>query len=192
MTGVGLSTRAMAGYAQSLNSLFGFVASRRSSRRVMLRDQFRSAPDVVRFLNDTFYGGKLRAARDPDTLKAPKGRRPGIAWTDVAGRVERDESGGPRNRAEADAVADHLDELLDRQGFDGTVGVVSPFNAQVALLTDAIAALMRDEPVFAYEFEGTRYDCGDKLGYLQATVEYGVKHPDFGEAFAEYLRQRAG
>ncbi len=59
-------------------------------------------------------------------------------------------------------------------------------------LTDAIAALMRDEPVFAYEFEGTRYDCGDKLGYLQATVEYGVKHPDFGEAFAEYLRQRAG
>ncbi len=59
-------------------------------------------------------------------------------------------------------------------------------------LTDAIAALMRDEPVFAYEFEGTRYDCGDKLGYLQATVEYGVKHPDFGDAFAEYLRQRQG
>ena len=59
-------------------------------------------------------------------------------------------------------------------------------------LTDAIAALMRDEPVFAYEFRGTRYDCGDKLGYLQATVEYGVKHPDFGAAFAEYLRQRQG
>ncbi|MEX0430750.1 UTP--glucose-1-phosphate uridylyltransferase GalU [Spiribacter insolitus] len=59
-------------------------------------------------------------------------------------------------------------------------------------LTDAIAALMRDEPVFAYEFEGMRYDCGDKLGYLQATVEYGVKHPDFGEAFAAYLRQRTG
>ncbi|MEX0386404.1 UTP--glucose-1-phosphate uridylyltransferase GalU [Spiribacter onubensis] len=57
-------------------------------------------------------------------------------------------------------------------------------------LTDAIAALMRDEPVFAYEFEGTRYDCGDKLGYLQATVEFGVKHPDFGKAFADYLRQR--
>ena len=59
-------------------------------------------------------------------------------------------------------------------------------------LTDAIAALMRDEPVFAYEFEGTRYDCGDKLGYLQATVEYGVKHPDFGEAFADYLSRREG
>ena len=57
-------------------------------------------------------------------------------------------------------------------------------------LTDAIGALMADEPVLAYEFEGTRYDCGDKLGYLQATVEYGVKHPDLGTAFAAYLDQR--
>jgi len=55
-------------------------------------------------------------------------------------------------------------------------------------LTDAIAALMAEEPVFAYEFRGTRYDCGDKLGYLEATVEYGLKHPELGEAFAEYLR----
>ncbi|WP_435104743.1 UTP--glucose-1-phosphate uridylyltransferase GalU [Arhodomonas sp. AD133] len=54
-------------------------------------------------------------------------------------------------------------------------------------LTDAIAALMRDEPVFAYEFQGTRYDCGDKLGYLQATVDYGLKHAELGAAFREYL-----
>ncbi|MEX0374450.1 UTP--glucose-1-phosphate uridylyltransferase GalU [Spiribacter pallidus] len=57
-------------------------------------------------------------------------------------------------------------------------------------LTDAIDALMRDEPVLAYEFEGTRYDCGDKLGYLQATVEYGLKHPDLGPAFRDYLQNR--
>ncbi|WP_440995920.1 UTP--glucose-1-phosphate uridylyltransferase GalU [Arhodomonas sp. SL1] len=54
-------------------------------------------------------------------------------------------------------------------------------------LTDAIAALMADEPVFAYEFRGTRYDCGDKLGYLQATVEYALKHPELGAQFREYL-----
>lgn len=54
-------------------------------------------------------------------------------------------------------------------------------------LTDAIAELISHEPVFAYEFEGQRYDCGDKLGYLQATVEYALKHPELGEAFAEYL-----
>ncbi|PWG63462.1 UTP--glucose-1-phosphate uridylyltransferase GalU [Sediminicurvatus halobius] len=57
-------------------------------------------------------------------------------------------------------------------------------------LTDAIAALMKDEDVFAYEFRGTRYDCGDKLGYLQATVEYGLKHPELGAAFREYLAAR--
>ncbi|MGD8709872.1 MAG: UTP--glucose-1-phosphate uridylyltransferase GalU [Ectothiorhodospiraceae bacterium] len=56
-------------------------------------------------------------------------------------------------------------------------------------LTDAIAALMKDESVFAYEFRGTRYDCGDKLGYLQATIEYGLKHPELGPAFKEYLER---
>ena len=54
-------------------------------------------------------------------------------------------------------------------------------------LTDGIAALLRDEAVFAYAFEGKRYDCGSKLGYLEATVEFGLKHPEFGEPFAEYL-----
>lgn len=56
-------------------------------------------------------------------------------------------------------------------------------------LTDAIAELLNEESVFAYEFEGKRYDCGDKLGYLQATVEYGLKHPELGDAFSEYLRE---
>lgn len=59
-------------------------------------------------------------------------------------------------------------------------------------LTDAIRSLMEDEPVFAYEFEGTRYDCGNKLGYLQANVEYGLKHPEFGDEFAAYIRKRQG
>lgn len=57
-------------------------------------------------------------------------------------------------------------------------------------LTDAIDALMRKEPVYAYEFRGKRFDCGDKLGYLQATVEYGVKHPELGAAFSAYLQSR--
>jgi len=56
-------------------------------------------------------------------------------------------------------------------------------------LTDGIARLMQREEVFAFEFEGKRYDCGSKLGYLQATVEYGLKHPSLGEEFAEYLKK---
>ena len=55
-------------------------------------------------------------------------------------------------------------------------------------LTDGIADLLADEPVIAYPFAGKRYDCGSKLGYLEATVEYGLAHPELGEAFSEYLR----
>ena len=57
-------------------------------------------------------------------------------------------------------------------------------------LTDGIARLMDDEKVLAYEFEGRRYDCGNKQGYLEATVELGVKHPDVGAKFSEFLKSR--
>lgn len=55
-------------------------------------------------------------------------------------------------------------------------------------LTDGIAALLEYETVIAHPFEGKRYDCGSKLGYLEATVEYGLTHPELGEQFAAYLR----
>jgi len=54
-------------------------------------------------------------------------------------------------------------------------------------LTDGIASLMREEAVYAYRFEGKRYDCGSKLGYLQATVEYALGHPALGRDFRRYL-----
>jgi UTP--glucose-1-phosphate uridylyltransferase len=55
-------------------------------------------------------------------------------------------------------------------------------------LTDGIAALMADEQVLAYEFEGKRYDCGSKLGFLIATVEYGLLHPELKTGFSGYLK----
>lgn len=54
-------------------------------------------------------------------------------------------------------------------------------------LTDAISLLLNKEPVFAYEFKGTRYDCGSKLGYMQASVEYALKDNDIKEEFKSYL-----
>jgi UTP--glucose-1-phosphate uridylyltransferase len=54
-------------------------------------------------------------------------------------------------------------------------------------LTDGIAALMREEKMLAYRFNGTRYDCGSKLGYLMATVALGLKHPEVSDEFATYL-----
>ncbi|WP_274572648.1 UTP--glucose-1-phosphate uridylyltransferase GalU [Neisseria leonii] len=56
-------------------------------------------------------------------------------------------------------------------------------------LTDGIARLLDHEFVLAHAFDGTRYDCGSKLGYLEATVAYGLKHPETGAAFRELLQQ---
>jgi UTP--glucose-1-phosphate uridylyltransferase len=58
-------------------------------------------------------------------------------------------------------------------------------------LTDGIARLMRDEAVYAYKFAGKRFDCGSKLGYLQATVEYALAHPELARDFKKYLRTLA-
>jgi UTP--glucose-1-phosphate uridylyltransferase len=55
-------------------------------------------------------------------------------------------------------------------------------------LTDAIAALMAEERVMTYQFAGKRYDCGAKLGYLEATVEYALRHPTLKDSFGSYLQ----
>jgi len=57
-------------------------------------------------------------------------------------------------------------------------------------LTDGIARVLEEEKVVAYRFEGRRYDCGRKLGYLEATVDFGLKHPEVAEEFAAFLRER--
>ena len=58
-------------------------------------------------------------------------------------------------------------------------------------LTDAIAGLLARERVLAMQVGGTRYDCGSKLGYLKATLELGLRHPEIGKELAEFLHQRA-
>jgi len=64
---------------------------------------------------------------------------------------------------------------------------VTPGSGGEIQLTDGIASLLREEQVLAYHYHGTRYDCGSKLGYLQATVDFGRRHPEVGAAFANYL-----
>ena len=55
-------------------------------------------------------------------------------------------------------------------------------------MTDGIAALMRREKVFAFRYDGKRYDCGSKEGFLQANVELALDHPQLGASFREYLK----
>jgi UTP--glucose-1-phosphate uridylyltransferase len=56
-------------------------------------------------------------------------------------------------------------------------------------LTDGLRLLMEKQPIYAFEFEGTRYDAGDKLGFLKATVEFGLKNTEFGSEFRTYLQK---
>ena len=65
---------------------------------------------------------------------------------------------------------------------------VQPGSGGEIQLTDGLKHLLRNRPIYGYRFEGTRYDAGDKLGFLEATVEYALKRRDLGEKFREYLK----
>ncbi|MEQ1882307.1 MAG: UTP--glucose-1-phosphate uridylyltransferase GalU [Burkholderiales bacterium] len=65
---------------------------------------------------------------------------------------------------------------------------VKPGSGGEIQLTDGISALLHEQRALAYEFSGVRYDCGSKLGYLQANVLYAMKHPEIGKEFGEFLR----
>lgn len=96
--------------------------------------------------------------------------------------VEKPEAGtAPSNLAVVGryVLTPHIFDLLQTQN-KGAGGEIQ--------LTDAIARMLDDEAVLAWEFEGKRFDCGDKLGYLEATVAYGLAHPELRDGFAAYLR----
>jgi UTP--glucose-1-phosphate uridylyltransferase len=80
--------------------------------------------------------------------------------------------------------------LLTPRIFDKLEGIGRGAGGEIQL-TDGIAALLADEPVIAYPFHGKRYDCGSKLGYLEATVELALAHSDLGVDFKAYLKRLA-
>ena len=77
--------------------------------------------------------------------------------------------------------------LLAAEIFDKLATIGKGAGGEIQL-TDGIAELLSEDAVYAYSFAGVRYDCGSKLGYLQATVAYGLDHADTGEAFRAYLQ----
>jgi UTP--glucose-1-phosphate uridylyltransferase len=123
--------------------------------------------------------------------------------TDKYGIVSLESSVGPRigkmshivEKPKPDKAASTLAVvgryLLSASLFDDLAKIGKGAGGEIQL-TDGIAQLMKREPVYSFEFEGKRYDCGSKLGYLQATVEYGLKHPSLGPEFANYLRTLPG
>ncbi|NTV09747.1 MAG: UTP--glucose-1-phosphate uridylyltransferase GalU, partial [Zoogloea sp.] len=102
----------------------------------------------------------------------------------VSGIIEKPQ---PENAPSTQAVVGRY--ILTSRIFDH-LRQLAPGAGGELQLTNAIASLLREEAVLSYQFKGVRYDCGSKLGYLQATVELGLKHPEVGAGFAEYLAGR--
>jgi UTP--glucose-1-phosphate uridylyltransferase len=79
--------------------------------------------------------------------------------------------------------------VLTNRIFDMLARVTPGAGGEIQL-TDGISALLAQERALAVRLPGRRFDCGSKLGYLQATVEYGVRHPEIGPEFTKYLNNR--
>jgi UTP--glucose-1-phosphate uridylyltransferase len=69
-----------------------------------------------------------------------------------------------------------------------SLDTIEPGKGGEIQLTDGLKHMLRSRPIYGYRFEGTRYDAGDKLGFLKATVEFALRRYDLGEAFREYLK----
>lgn len=146
MAAQGLPSRGMGRYAQGRVSLFDFARSTPEVPAVMLRDQYRSASDIVGYINEQFYAGRLRVSANLDGLKVPKGGRPGLEWTDVKGRPPPT-GGGNVNPAEVDAISAHLKTLLSEQGYEGSVGVIAPFRSQVHALEKSLQGTLSADAI---------------------------------------------
>ena len=73
-------------------------------------------------------------------------------------------------------------------GIFEALGATQPGAGGEIQLTDGLKVLIETEPVYAYRFRGIRYDAGDKLEYLMATIQCALEHPDLGERFRKYLK----
>ena len=142
MDAAGLPKARRFDFAQSSNSLFDFADRRPAAARHFLSDQFRSAPEIVDYLNADFYGGRLINRKDDDAFAAPRGYKPGLAWEDVQEYASRDEE-GTLNVPEAKRIGEILAKLADDSSFTGTIGVLSPFNAQVACIQREVNKVLR-------------------------------------------------
>lgn len=145
MAAQGLPSKGMGRYAQGRKSLFDFANSTPGAAAVMLRDQYRSAEGIVDYINSNFYQGKLRVSADPNGFKVPKGTLKGLAWMDVPGQVSPHADRHNVNPAEVKAITAHLKELLQVQAYNGSVGVISPFRAQVAALQQGLREQLPEE-----------------------------------------------
>ncbi|WP_217352161.1 AAA domain-containing protein [Ruegeria sp. HKCCA5763] len=144
MQAQGLPVAKMGRFAQSRRSLFDF-ASRVSvaKNRITLKHQYRSAGPIVDYISENFYGNQLQTSYDPRRLRVPEGVRPGLAWEHVPAPAVPQM--GNVNSSEVSAIVRHLKKLIVEDKYTGSIGVITPFRAQVAAIESAVDAVL-DEP----------------------------------------------
>ncbi|MBM4017421.1 MAG: DUF559 domain-containing protein [Planctomycetes bacterium] len=133
----GLLTPSLAQFDFLQSSLYDLAAATpKAGEPVLLRDHFRCHPDIAAYCNSLVYKGQLRVLTDESRLRRPKGRKAGIAWTEVTGAAEAVTAGGAICQEEIGAVGRELNRLLVEDRFSGTVGVVTPFREQANRIRD--------------------------------------------------------
>ncbi len=175
----------MGRFAQSRRSLFDCASRVPGAARVTLRHQYRSAGDITRYISDDFYGGQLEPAYDPGSLVVPKGARPGLAWEHVpAPAIPPSDNVNP---AEVTAITEHLKHVLLRQDYRGSIGVVTPFRAQVHMLEQAIRQAIPETRLIAAEFRAGTADGfqGQERDLILFSPCVGPRSPQSGLTFLQ-------
>ena len=132
----------------------------------------------------TEHGGSVIAV---ETVPHEDTSSYGIVAIDETGRItEIVEKPDPDDAPSDSAVVGRY--LLSPEIFDKLETTGRGAGGEIQL-TDAIADLLQESPVYAHLFDGIRYDCGNKLGYLKATVAFGLDHPETGPALLKHLRE---
>ena len=128
-------------WAYSVNSLFDLASSLVAQNDIItLRDHHRSHADIIEFSNEHFYDGKLRVATKYEHLCSVPNRGHGVVWIEVKGATRRPTEGGAVNSPEASAVVDEALKLLTDTGFNGSLGIVTPFRGQANLIRRMLTA----------------------------------------------------
>ncbi len=130
-------------YAYSVNSLYDLASSMVASGSLInLRDHHRSHADIIEFSNQHFYGNSLRVATRYDRLNLLHKDEPSVRWEHIEGEATRPSAGSAQNILEAKKVVSIIEDLLVTRGYTGSIGVVSPFRAQV----NHIERLLHESP----------------------------------------------
>ena len=144
-------------WSYSANSLYDLATHVCDSEDiVLLKDHHRSHAQIIGFSNQRFYEGDLRVATRYENLRQPDPGGPAIRWIDVRGGVSRPIEGGAVNDEECQAVVTELRRLVLEQGYQGEIGVVSPFREQAS----RIERMTKQDPDLSRELKDREFVSG--------------------------------